>query len=92
MTVMCAYSQEFLASRPGVYINRLDLLGGALTSSLQATARQTRADRLDLVFGDVEFKLGPLKFKQASRSATRISQLCAWYFVTCVLVVNASSI
>ena len=49
-----------------MYVNRLDLLGGTLRSSLRAEARPSRADRLDLVFGDVQFQLGPLKFTQAS--------------------------
>ena len=54
---------------PGRYTNRLRALGGLLTSKLVAEARQTRADRLDLVFGDVELRLGPLNFTQVCRNA-----------------------
>ncbi len=66
--------QEFLET--GVYVNRLDLLGGALRTSLRAEAAPSRADRLDLVFGDVHFQLGPLKFTQASLSTGGFVALC----------------
>ena len=71
--------QEFLET--GVYVNRLDLLGGALRTSLRAEARPSRPDRLDLVFGDVQFQLGPLKFTQARFGGVafpRSATVAAW--------------
>jgi hypothetical protein len=67
MECACANAQDFPALTPGKYVNRLQALGGLLTSRLEAEARQTRADRLDLVFGDVELRLGPLTFTQVRR-------------------------
>ena len=68
-----------------MYVNRLDLLGGALRTSLRAEAAPSRADRLDLVFGDVQFQLGPLKLTQASfNTEALLASVCWCRNVVCV--------
>ena len=72
-TVLCIL-QVFPPDTPGGYLNRVELLGGAASAQLSAEYRQVRADRLDLVFGDTVFQVGPFQLTRV-RSVTPVTAL-----------------
>ncbi len=54
--------QVFPKEQPGQYINKVDF--GLLQADLLANYKQTAKDRILVSFEYIEFKLGPLRFKQ----------------------------